>query len=65
MQTIKIFCEKGHKLCELRVVGESVLVNDVDDERGCSITCFPYDREVHLGRCRRCEDERDLQKLFG
>jgi hypothetical protein len=61
METIKLFCDAGHALCELRVVGENVVI--AGEEQCCTVSCFPWDREVHLGPCRRCADERTLQRM--
>lgn len=63
METIKLFCDQGHKLCELRVVGEHVVI--AGEDCCCTVSSYPWDREVHLGPCRRCADERTVQRLHG
>lgn len=63
METIKVYCDQGHLLCEIAVVGECVLAAGCADRCAAGVLCYPDMREVHLSPCRRCADEGYLRSL--
>jgi hypothetical protein len=59
METIKIFCYRGHIVAEFAVVAGECFFECGQN----GVVAYPAQKEIHLPRCCRCVAEEEMERL--